>query len=67
MKELVSEKVKESFTSVLPITLIVLIISLFSNDSNLFNLIPAFLIGSLLIVIGMSIFDIGANISMVNM
>ena len=67
MKELVSEKVKESFTSVLPITLIVLIISLFSNDSNLFNLIPAFLIGSLLIVIGISIFDIGANISMVKM
>ena len=67
MKDIITDKIKESFASVLPLTLIVLLISIFKNDASLISLIPSFLIGALLIIIGMTIFDIGANISMVKM
>ena len=67
MKDIITDKIKESFTSVLPITLIVLLISIFKNDASLINLVPSFLIGALLIIIGMTVFDIGANLSMVKM
>ena len=65
MKKLLGEQFISSFKAVLPITIIVLIISvLFSNDS-LISLIPSFLIGSLFLVFGMTLFNIGADISMI--
>jgi hypothetical protein len=65
LKNIITEKLKESFTSIIPITLIVLVVCIVCNDINLMGLIPAFLIGCLLLVFGMSFFDIGVNISMI--
>ena len=66
MKDIIIDKIKESFTSVLPITLIVLLICLFIDQSAI-NLVPSFLVGAILLILGMSLFDFGANISMVKM
>ena len=66
MKELLLNKLKESFSSVLPIIIVVLLICIFKGESTTINLMPAFLIGGFLLVLGMCIFDIGANLSMVN-
>ena len=66
MKELLLTKLKESFSSVLPIIIVVLLICIFKGESTTINLMPAFLIGGFLLVLGMCIFDIGANLSMVN-
>ncbi len=65
-KTVLSEKIKESLTSVLPVTLIVLFL--------LTTFIPvpaamllAFLIGAVLIIIGMGLFTLGAESSMTPM
>lgn len=65
MKELILNKFKDSVKSILPITVIVLIINIFFGTGSLTNLIPSFLIGSFLLMIGMCLFDIGADISMI--
>ena len=57
------EKLKESVVSVLPITLIVLVISLFFVPIDN-GLMMAFLIGSFLLIVGMAIFSVGSEISM---
>ena len=62
MKNIITEKLRESFTSIIPITLVVLIACIICNNSDLMSLLPAFLIGC--VFLGMSIFDIGVNISM---
>jgi xanthine/uracil permease len=64
MKNIITEKLKESFTSIIPITLVVLIACIICNNSDLMGLLPAFLIGCVFLAIGMSIFDLGVNISM---
>ena len=66
MKELLLNKLKESFSSVLPIIIVVLLICIFKGETTTINLMPAFLIGGFLLVLGMCIFDIGANLSMVS-
>ncbi len=64
MKNLIIEKLKESFKSIFPITITILLVCLFSLSSDLIHLIPLFLFGSLFLTIGMCLFDLGANISL---
>ena len=66
MKELLLTKLKESFSSVLPIIIVVLLICIFKGESTTINLMPAFLIGGFLLVLGMCIFFFVSNLSMVN-
>ena len=65
MLKLIFDKIKESIKSILPITIIVLIICLLFKSDNLITLIPSFLIGSLFLIIGMCLFELGADISMI--
>ena len=65
MKKLFFEQLYSSIKSILPITLIILGISIVSFNSSLISLIPSFLIGALLLIIGMTFFNLGVDISMV--
>ena len=58
------EKLKESFASVIPITIIVLILNFFIPLGT-WNLV-GFLLGSLMLIFGMGIFTLGADMSMMN-
>ena len=62
-RTIISHKVKEAFSSVLPITVIVLILcfSLIELDSGMFL---AFILGSFLVVVGMGLFTLGADTAM---
>lgn len=60
---LLLDKFKESILSVLPITLIVLFLSLFFIPVDN-GLMFAFLLGSALLIIGMAFFSLGSEISM---
>ena len=62
-KNLISSKIKEAFTSVFPITLIVLVLSVtFSPiDSSTFL---AFIVGAFLVTVGIGLFTLGADASM---
>lgn len=57
-------KLKEALVSVLPITLIVLALSLFAADIES-GPIWNFLIGSVLVILGMGLFTLGADVAMV--
>lgn len=65
MKKLFLEQLYGSFKSIIPITLIILVISIIFSNASLMNLIPSFIVGSILLVIGMTLFNIGVDISMV--
>lgn len=65
MIKLLLEKVKESVLSVVPITLIVVIISCFFSIS--FVTIVGFLLGALMLIIGLSLFNLGAESSMMKL
>ena len=65
MKKLFFNELYQSFKSILPITLIILVISIIFSNGEISNLIPSFLIGACLLVIGMTLFNIGVDISMV--
>ena len=60
---LVQEKIKESALSVLPILLIVSLLCLFVSPLSP-DLLLSFLLGSVLIIVGMGIFTLGAETSM---
>ena len=62
-RKILNEKMSESLASVLPITLIVAVLALFfiPLDSSLFL---SFLIGSVMIIVGMAFFTFGSDISM---
>lgn len=65
MIQLLKTKLKESFLSVLPISIIVLIIAtLFVPESV--NEILVFMFGAFFLMVGMTLFTIGAETSMVN-
>ena len=64
MKHLLGEKLRESFTSIVPIMIIVLFACIICNSDNTMTLVPSFLIGCVFLGLGMAIFDIGVNISM---
>lgn len=63
MNEKLKEKINESLTSVLPITMIVLILSLTLVPMEIGTL-ALFLTGAVLLIIGMGFFQLGAEISM---
>ncbi|WP_313130788.1 DUF1538 domain-containing protein [Anaerocolumna sp.] len=56
-------KLKESLTSVLPITLLVLLLH-FTIVPMSFGTVMMFIIGSLLLIIGMGLFTLGTDVSM---
>ena len=62
-RKVLHEKMSEALASVLPITLIVAVLALFfiPLDSSLFL---SFLIGSVMIIVGMAFFTFGSDISM---
>lgn len=62
-RTIINEKVKEAFASVLPVTVIVLILCFTFTplDSGLFL---AFLLGSIFIIVGMGLFTLGADTAM---
>lgn len=64
--ELLHEKVKESITSVLPITLIVLILSI-TIAPLLAGVLTLFLFGAALLIFGMGFFTLGVDMSMIPM
>jgi len=58
-----SEKLKEAVFAVLPVTVIVLLLCFLVLDVSV-NFIVLFLIGALLLIIGMTLFTLGADVSM---
>ena len=62
-KTIISQKVKEAFSSVLPITVIVLILcfTIVPLDSGMFL---AFILGALCVIVGMGLFTLGADTAM---
>lgn len=65
-KTIINEKVKEAFSSVLPVTVIVLILCFTFTplDSGLFL---AFLLGAIFVIVGMGLFTLGADTAMTPM
>lgn len=66
MKTLLKEKIKESLSSVLPITVIVLLLS-FTVTPLSSGTMVLFLLGAVLLVMGMGFFSMGADLSMMPM
>ena len=62
-KTIISQKVKEAFSSVLPITIIVLVLcfTVVPLESGMFL---AFILGALLVIVGMGLFTLGADTAM---
>lgn len=60
------EKIKESLSSVLPITIIVLLLH-FTIAPMPYGLFVLFIIGSVLLILGMGLFTLGADMSMMPM
>ncbi len=62
-KTIISEKVKEAFSSVLPITLIVLLLcfTIVPIESGMFL---AFVLGAVFVIVGMGLFTLGADTAM---
>ena len=63
MNEKLKEKIKESLSSVLPITVIVLLLSITLVPLEVGTL-TLFLMGALLLIVGMGLFQLGAEMSM---
>ncbi len=63
MNEKLKEKIKESLSSVLPITIIVLLLSITLVPMDIGTL-ALFLTGAVLLIIGMGFFQLGAEMSM---
>ena len=62
-KDVTIDKIKESCRSVLPITGIVLVLTLFFIPLSS-GLLLSFLLGSVFIIVGMALFNIGSDVSM---
>ena len=65
-KSMLYEKIRESVASVVPITLIVAFVCLFFIPIES-GLMLSFLIGSVMIIVGMALFSIGSDVSMTQM
>ena len=63
LKRFIKSKFHESLMAVLPVFIVVLLISFFIDVP--LDVITAFLIGTVLLVVGLTVFQIGANASMV--
>jgi hypothetical protein len=66
MNKILKEKIREAFTSVLPITVIVLIASVFLVPMPT-GTILTFLVGAALLIVGMGFFTLGADMAMMPM
>lgn len=66
MNKILREKIKESLSSVLPITLIVLILSATIVPMPVGTMI-LFLFGAVLLILGMALFSLGTDVSMIPM
>ena len=66
MKRMLKEKIKEALSSVLPITLIVLLLSFTAAPLSSGTLV-LFLLGAALLVVGMGFFSLGADLAMMPM
>ena len=64
LNEKLREKIRESFASVLPVTIIMLVFSIFVVPMEV-STIALFLVGALLLVIGMGFFQLGAEMAMI--
>ena len=72
MLKLLFEKIKESLFSVLPVFIIVIILAVVGHFTNAFPLTNIenlwtfimFLIGSIMLVAGLSLFSLGADLSL---
>lgn len=64
MNKLLKEKIKEAIRAVLPLTIVIMVVLLVLDNENKVNDIIMFSIGSLLLMIGLVIFNIGALQSM---
>lgn len=65
MRKQLSEKLKEAVASVVPVTLIVLLLQIITPMPT--NMLIAFLIGAVMLVLGMGLFSLGADIAMMPM
>ena len=63
MNEKLKEKIKESLSSVLPITVIVLVLSVTLMPLEI-GALTLFLMGALLLIVGMGFFQLGAEMAM---
>ena len=63
MNEKLKEKIQESLSSVLPITMIVLVLSITLVPMEIGTL-ALFLTGAVLLIVGMGFFQLGAEMSM---
>ncbi len=63
MNEKLKEKIRESLSSVLPITVIVLLLSITIVPMEIGTL-ALFLVGAVLLIVGMGFFQLGAEMSM---
>lgn len=67
LKDLLKQKINEALSSVLPITLIVLLLS-FTNISPMpAGMLILFMLGAVMLIVGMGFFSLGADISMMPM
>ena len=66
MNQQLKEKIRESYSSVLPITVIVLLASVILTPLNVGSA-AMFLVGALFLVLGMGLFTLGADIAMMPM
>lgn len=66
MNQKLKEKIREAFSSVLPITLVVLFLSVALVPMEV-GTISMFLVGAVLLIVGMGFFSLGADISMTPM
>ncbi|MFV0394304.1 MAG: DUF1538 domain-containing protein [Coprobacillaceae bacterium] len=66
MNKLLKKKIKESFESVLPITIIVLILSIILVPISIDTMLM-FIVGAVLLVVGMGFFTLGTDMAMIPM
>ena len=66
MNKILKEKIMESLSSVMPITLIVLVLSVTIAPLPVGTLVM-FLAGSVLLIVGMALFSLGTDVSMIPM
>lgn len=65
-KTVLLEKIKESFASVLPVTLITLLLVLTVSPVDA-GILLSFLLGAVLLIVGMGLFSLGSDMSMIPM
>ena len=66
MNRLLKEKIRESLSSVMPITVVVLILSILIIPMEI-GMISMFLLGALFMVLGMGFFSLGSDMAMTQM